>query len=156
MQLALELSRDEVVAGVCHFPALGETYRAVRGAGAFFNGDRIHVSAVTRRADAALCINGLHNIAPRHFAPALIKWMSSFWTVRNFGGSPDSMQVASGKADAWINNGAKPWDLAPAKIITEEAGGLLRNFGGGGSIYGHACFTCVPALEAELLDFLAK
>ncbi len=154
VQLALEISENEVVAGVCHFPALDETYWAVRGEGAFRNGDRIHVSGVKQFSDAVLCVNGLHNIAGRRFAGGLVEWMSSFWTVRSFGGSPDSMQVASGKADVWINNGAKPWDLAPARIITEEAGGVFRNFDGAASIYGLDCFTCTPVLEAEVLRFL--
>ena len=81
--------------------------------------------------------------------------MAQFWAVRNMGGCPDAMLVASGKAEAWIEPRAKPWDLAPAKIITDEAGGRFFNFDGGNSIYGGNCVTCAPGLEAELRRFVA-
>ena len=60
------------------------------------------------------------------------------------------MLLASGRAEAWIEPQAKPWDLAPLKVIVEEAGAVFFNFDGGSSIYGGNCAVCVPALEAEL------
>src|SRR5690349_2674709 len=43
--LALEEAGESLV-GVAHFPMLGETYWASRGAGAFANGERLRVSEV--------------------------------------------------------------------------------------------------------------
>lgn len=152
--LALEAG-GEVVAGICRFPALEETYSAARGRGAYLNDTRIRVSAISEPAQAVLCLNDLHIFNQCPFAAGLLDWMAQFWIVRNMGGCPDAMLVASGKAEAWIEPRAKPWDLAPAKIITEEAGGRFFNFDGGGSIYGGNCVTCAPGLEAELRRFVA-
>jgi fructose-1,6-bisphosphatase/inositol monophosphatase family enzyme len=44
----------------------------------------------------------------------------------------------------------KAWDLAPLKIIAEEAGARFFNFNGGNSIYEGNCVICVPALETAM------
>jgi fructose-1,6-bisphosphatase/inositol monophosphatase family enzyme len=55
----------DVVAGVAHFPALGETYWAARGSGAFRNGSQIRTSVITQIQEAVLCINGLQSAGRR-------------------------------------------------------------------------------------------
>jgi len=64
------------------------------------------------------------------------------------------MLLASGKADIWIENAAQAWDLAPLKILFDEAGVLFRNFNGGSSIYGGDCIAYVPALESAASELL--
>ena len=75
--------------------------------------------------------------------------MSQFWAVRSMGGCLDAMMLAAGQAEFWIENTAKAWDLAPLKVILEEAGARFLNFDGGSSIHGGDCIACVPALEPE-------
>ena len=53
--IALE-REDEVVCGVISAPALGHRWWAARGAGAFRDGERIRVSAVSRVADASVSL----------------------------------------------------------------------------------------------------
>ncbi len=143
-----------VAAGVAHLPALGETYFAWRGGGAYRNQDRIRISSITRVDQAVLCPSGLNNLSGRPFAAGLLEWMKGFWAVRSLGGCLDAMLVASGKAEVWIEPVVKAWDLAAPKVIIEEAGGRFFNFDGGSSIYGGNCAACVPALEQELRRFL--
>ncbi len=75
--------------------------------------------------------------------------MQQFGAVRSLGGCVDAMMVARGQAELWIEQGGKPWDFAPLKIIVEEAGGRFFNFDGGSSIYGGNCVCCAPGLEEE-------
>ncbi len=144
----------EIAAGVASLPALGGVYTAARGGGAFRNGERIHVSKKTTPSDAVLCVNGLNKAGMLAFKDRLFDWMQGFWAVRSMGGAPDAMLIASGQADAWIEPTAAPWDLAPLKVIIEEAGGVFFNLDGGRSIYGGNCIACAPGLEAELKAFL--
>ncbi len=153
MLVALEAG-GEVVAGLCNLPAQGELYCASRGNGAWRNGERIRVSAITEVSRALLCINDLDYVADYAFAPRLTHFMARFWGIRSMGGCQDAMMVAGGRAEAWIEPLAKPWDLAPVKIIAEEAGARFFNFDGGASIYGGNCVLCVPALEEELRKFV--
>ena len=152
---ALEVD-GEVTLGVVHFPALGDTYHAVRGAGAFRNGERMRVSSIAEASQAVLCVNALNHLQEFAFGRKLLEWIRGFWAVRSMGGAQDSMLVASGSAEAWIEPVAQAWDLAPMKVITEEAGGRFFNFDGGNSIHAGNCVTCVPALETMMRRFVAS
>lgn len=154
MLLALE-EGGEVVVGVAAFPALGETYYATKGGGAFRNGQPIRISNITRVEDSTIFVNSLNCLHEFHFGRTLIDWLRPFWSVRSFSGALDAMCIASGAGEAWIEPTCKAWDLAPLKLIAEEAGARFFNFDGGDSIYGGNCVICVPALETTMRRFVA-
>jgi len=153
VMLALEAD-GQVVAGVCNLAALGELYSAAAGLGAYCNGAQIHCSEATAPSRAMFCLTGFDKVVKRSWGNRLLPWLAQFWSVRSMGGAIDAMCVASGRAEAWITMEAKPWDLAPLKIIGEEAGARFFNLDGGSSIYGGDCVLTIPALEAELREFL--
>ena len=144
----------EVQAGFAFLPALGQMFAALRGGGAFLNDAPIHVSKIADASQAVLCLNGLNGLQRFPFAPRLLDWMHQFWAVRSMGGCLDAMMVARGQADLWIEPTAKPWDLAPLKVIAEEAGGKFFNFDGKSSIYGGNCVISNPNLAAAAQDLL--
>jgi histidinol phosphatase-like enzyme (inositol monophosphatase family) len=144
----------EIAAGVASLPALGGMYTAAVGGGAFRNGEPIRVSAKSNIADSVLCFNGLNKINTFAFKDGLVDWMQNFWAVRSMGGAPDAMLIASGQADVWIEPTAAPWDLAPLKVILEEAGAVFFNFDGGRSIYAGNCIACAPGLVGEMQKFV--
>lgn len=148
--------RGRVVAGFAYFPSTGELFSAALGEGAWLDGERIHASGVRKKSDALLCCNGLSYMHRYPFAGELIDWLAGFWTVRSMGGCLDAMLVASGRADAWLEAQAKPWDLAPLKIIAEEAGCVTFDFAGNDTIYGGNYVICVPALAEEIRRFTAR
>jgi fructose-1,6-bisphosphatase/inositol monophosphatase family enzyme len=65
------------------------------------------------------------------------------------------MLLAQGKADVWIEPNAAPWDLAPLKLLVEEAGGVFRSFTGANTIYGGNAYACSPGLEPYVRELLA-
>lgn len=149
-------SDGEVVAGVVNLPLLGELYTASRGGGAFRNGDPIRVSNKTSFAESVLCVNGLNRFAGIPFHDRLLEVLPSFWAVRSLGGAPDAMLIASGHADFWIEPKAAPWDLAPLKIVIEEAGGRFSDFQGRGTIFGGHCVAYAPGLEPEVQALIIR
>jgi histidinol phosphatase-like enzyme (inositol monophosphatase family) len=153
VMLALEVD-GEVVAGACNLPALGEFYSAAAGVGAFCNGTRIHCSPVKTPGQALLCLTGFDHVAKAGWGERLLPWLVQFWSVRSMGGCMDAMCVASGRAEVWISMQAKAWDLAPLKIIGEEAGASFFNLDGKSSIYGGSCVLTVPSLENDVRRFL--
>ncbi len=148
------------VAGFAYFPTTGTLYSAALGEGAWRERggktERIAAKNPATRAEALLCCNGLGFMHRYAFAPRLLDWISAFWTVRSMGGCLDSMLVASGAADAWIEAQAKPWDLAPLKIIAQEAGLVTFDFTGEDTIYGGNYVICGPALADEIRAFVAS
>lgn len=96
-------------------PALGRRWWAERGAGAFADGERIHVSGIDRLEDATL-LYALDRPVPERAFDA--------WHVRGFGDFWAHMLVAEGSAEAAVDaEGLAIWDTAPLGIVLEEAGG---------------------------------
>jgi histidinol phosphatase-like enzyme (inositol monophosphatase family) len=143
-----------VVAGFAYFPTTGTMWSAALGEGAYRNDARIKASDKKTPQEALICCNGLGYMHRYEFAPRLLDFLARFWTVRSMGGCLDSMLVASGVADAWLESQAKPWDLAPLKIIAHEAGCVTFDFKGTDTIYGGNYVICVPALADEMKKFL--
>jgi histidinol-phosphatase len=144
----------EIVAGIVNLPALGALYSGSKGGGAQRNGVPIRVSTKVSAADSVVCVNGFNKLGHTTFRNRLLDWLEPFWAVRSLGGAPDAMLIASGQAEIWIEPVAAAWDLAPVKIIVEEAGGVFFNFDGHSSIYGGNCICCAPTLEAHVKSFL--
>ncbi len=119
--IALEAD-GELRLGVVSAPALGRRWWAERGAGAFVNGDRIHVSAVATVADAVLCFaleQPLPELAHR------------CWHPRGYGDFWAHMLVAEGAVDGAVDAlGVSLWDLAAILPIVEEAGGRFTDLSG--------------------------
>lgn len=150
--IALEEAGQSVM-GVAHFPMLEETYWAVRGGGAYRNGERLRVSSVDRFENAVFSPNGMHEMAQERYASAMMEFMSKFWAVRSVGGALDAMLLAAGQVDVWLERKAEVWDLAPLQIIIEEAGGCFFALDGSRRPDAGNGVACSPALELEVRRF---
>jgi len=146
----------EVVAGFAYFPATGDLYSASKGGGAFCNEERIQVSGITERSQALICVNGFSYMRRYAFHQHLLEYLEKCWTVRSMGGCLDSMLVASGRADGWFEAQAKPWDLAPLKIIAAEAGAVTFDFTGVDTIYGGNYVICTPGMAEDMKQFVTE
>jgi histidinol-phosphatase len=101
--------------GVVSAPALGRRWWAERGAGAFADGQPIHVSAIDRLEDATLLF-ALDRPVPQRAFDA--------WHLRGFGDFWAHMLVAEGAAEVAVDApGLAIWDTAAVAVIVEEAGG---------------------------------
>jgi histidinol-phosphatase len=96
-------------------PALGRRWWAVRGQGAYADGQRIHVSAIDRLEDATL-LYALDRPVPERAWDA--------WHLRGLGDFWAHMLVAEGAAEVAVDAlGLAVWDTATLGVILEEAGG---------------------------------
>lgn len=151
--IALE-ERGRVVAGVANVAALGETYWATLGGGAWLNGERLHASRAADPAAAVLALDALTGIAALPFAGRMLDFMSRFWAVRAMGGCFDALMVARGRFDLWFCTSGKPWDFAALKVIAQEAGARYFDFAGEDTIYGNSAVITAPGLEAVIRGLL--
>jgi histidinol phosphatase-like enzyme (inositol monophosphatase family) len=146
--VALE-EADESLVGVAHFPMLAETYWAVRGAGAYRNGERLRVSAVSSVGESVFTPNGLHLAKAAPHLPKLMEWAQRSWAVRSYGGALDACMLAAGGVDLWFEPKVEPWDLAALKLIIEEAGGAFFALDGSRRIDRGSAIGCAPGLAEE-------
>jgi histidinol-phosphatase len=148
--LALE-AHGEIVAGVIHNPVSGELYAARRGGGARLNGRRVTVSDVGDLWTATLLHAGLRLYRKAGVWDGLVRLVDATERQRGFGDYLGYTLVAEGKAEIYVEVDLKPWDLAPCKIVVEEAGGRFTDLSGAPTIYsGHALATNGRLHEAAL------
>ena len=144
----------EIVAAAAHSPGQDLLLWAARGSGAWMGSHRLQVSDKSDPSQGVLSFNGFNKVGVSRFSARLLPWVGRFWAVRSLGGSVDAMLLAQGKADVWIEPNAAPWDLAPLKLLVEEAGGRFGSFSGENTIYGGNAYACVPGLEPYVRELL--
>jgi histidinol-phosphatase len=128
--IALE-EQGEVTVGVASSPALGRRWWAARGEGAFANGRRLRVSAVSRLADAQLCYGSIDAWVTAGMLDRFLDLGRACWRTRGFGDYFTHMMVAEGSAEIALEGpGIKLWDMAAPKVIVEEAGGRVTDLAG--------------------------
>ena len=151
--LALE-EEGQIVLGIVHAPAMGETYWAQRDGGAFRNGQRIQVSTISDIAASQFVFGAPSRILSDGLWEGLKRVIVTTYRQRAFGDYLNFAHVFDGRAEAVLEIGVKPWDLAPMKIIAEEAGGRFSDLSGGASIYTGSCLVSNGILHEELLKLL--
>ena len=119
-----------IVAGAMALPALGETYWAGRGCGAFGPPGRLALSAVDDWAQATFSAGELRALLATPWAEGIRELITTCASTRCYGDVAGAVQLLSGRAEAWIEGVVKLWDLAALKVIVEEAGGAFTDFDG--------------------------
>lgn len=151
--LALE-SDGDIVIGVVHAPAMAETYWAQKGFGAFRNGGRISVSSIREADEAQFNFGSPDRILSRGYWDGLRRIVECTKRQRGFGDYLGFAHVFCGQAEAMLEVGVYAWDLAPMKIIVEEAGGRFTDLEGGVSIHTGSCLISNGKVHDELLNAL--
>lgn len=127
--VALE-EQGEIVVGAMALPVRGEMYWAARGTGAFKNGERLQVSEISGWASSTLSLGEASRLLREPYRDAVNELAATSVSARGLGDLAGVTLVLNGWAEAWIECGVKPWDLAPSKILVEEAGGRWTTFDG--------------------------
>ncbi len=127
--IALE-DGDELVAGCIHLPALGETYWARAGCGAFCNDRRIYVSETRELSRVMGSGFGCVEKSPAREGELLLSLMKTWGYAYGFMDAFSYGCVAGGRLDVCVNLLDKPWDCAAAACIVAEAGGRFSDIKG--------------------------
>jgi len=135
------------VLGAVYDPTRDELFEAVRGGGAFCNGEGIRVSSATVLAESLLG-TGFPFSVQQHIDKYLAVFKDLFLQCRGMrrAGSAalDLCHVASGRLDGFWELYLKPWDMAAGALIVEEAGGAVTDFFGGGGYLAAGHIVAAP------------
>ncbi len=133
--------RSEVMVAVASGPALGTRWWAVRGAGAFRNGERLAVSTTETLAEATVNDDWRETLRHGIGGRPLSMIARRAARVRPHDGH-SYLAVAGGDGEVAAGIGGGPWDYAAVKLIVEEAGGRFSDLDGRDSfVSGHALVT---------------
>ena len=151
--IALQVD-GEIVVGVVSAPAIAHRWWAASGLGAFRNAERITVSAVAELADAQLSYNAWETADRCGLGSQILDLERRCWRTRGFGDFWSHMLVAEGAVDVAVEPVAAVWDLAPLKIVVEEAGGRFTALDGRSCIDGGNAVATNGRLHDEVLAML--
>lgn len=143
--VSIAVERDgDTIFGVIAIPEQGESYLAVRGAGAFRcdspspdeKNPLIHAIEIARHRELSSIIlaTGFGYSARRrkHQGHVISLMIDKIADIRRSGSAVvDLCWLASGRVDAYVEYGLNEWDVAAGALIASEAGaqvgGLLNN-----------------------------
>ncbi|MGA0242419.1 MAG: inositol monophosphatase family protein [Candidatus Marinamargulisbacteria bacterium] len=142
----------QVVAGMASAPALHGRWWASRGMGAFHNGKAMHVSNITSLSDANGFYGSLFGSEASDTPQNIINLLKKTNRQRGFGDFYPHMLVAMGCGEYAIDFKLNVWDIAPLKIIVEEAGGQFSDTNGTDSIYSGTVICSNGHLHNDVLN----
>lgn len=126
--------RGEMIAGVAVEPVPGNTYRALRGDGAYRNDRRIRVSDVDKLDGAMMFYSNVSYFDRAGKREPLLRLIEATGRERGYGDYFGFLLLAQGSGDLVVDYGVHAWDVAGLKVIVEEAGGRFTDWDGGHDI----------------------
>jgi histidinol-phosphatase len=151
--IALE-EAGQVTVGVVYNPVTGDLYTARRRAGAWLNGEPIRVSTVSELGQAHLVHAGLDILRRGGHWEGFVRLVDATERQRGFGDYAGYGLVAEGKVEIYLEADLKPWDLAPCRLLVEEAGGQFTDLDGRATIYSGTALATNGRLHDATLALL--
>lgn len=144
----------EPVAGVVFAPYLNELFHAIRGKGAFLNGEPITVRD-NNRLDRAVVSTGFpvdKDVNPDNNLDAVGRVLPHVRGLRRLGAaSIDICYTAAGFLDAYWEMNLHIWDIAAARVIAAEAGAEFVRYR---PDRNYSILTSTPGIHDSLLKLI--
>lgn len=126
--------KGQTVLGIVYEVNQKECFYAWKDAGAYLNGNSIHVSQ-NSKLENSLLGTGFPYHDYRRAQQYLVVFEHFFRETRGLrrmgSAAVDLAYVACGRFDAFFEYGISPWDVAAGNFLVQEAGGIVTDFQGG-------------------------
>jgi myo-inositol-1(or 4)-monophosphatase len=145
---------------VVHAPRLGETFLALRGGGAFLNGERLRVSGTSELGEAVLATGFPYR--RNELRPSNLENFAAFFydvrDLRRMGSAAlDLAYTAAGRFDGYWELYLSPHDVAAGGLLVSEAGGVVTDASGGDDwLRGGHIVAAGPGLHGRLLERIRR
>jgi myo-inositol-1(or 4)-monophosphatase len=135
-------TESEVKAGVIYDPYRKEMFSAVKGRGAYLNGERL-IMPPDAQIKKCLIATGMpfrnHDKVVPYFM-CLSGVLKSSSGIRRMGSAAlDLAWTAAGRFGGFFEGWLSPWDIAAGVLIIEESGGRITDFKGEKNYFHNGC-----------------
>lgn len=149
---------DEMVVGVVLELNKNELFYASKNNGAFFNGNKISVSATEQLSDSLIATGFPYYDFEQleKYMNVLRYFMEHTRGIRRLGSAAiDLCYTACGRFDAFFEYSLSPWDVAAGALILQEAGGKIYDFKGGNNwLHGRQILGSNASISTEMLKVI--
>lgn len=153
--LALRIGERSVV-GVCHAPALAETYEAAEGLGARLNGTAISVAPTASLEESTVLFADAGQMFEHGLGDFFVELIRGCGRSRGFGDFWGHMLVARGAAHVMVEPDLRIWDVAALQPIVAEAGGRVTHIDGRPWINSGSCLTTNGSLHDDVVALVRR
>lgn len=145
--------------GVIYDPWMNNLYSAVKGEGAFCNGEKISVNEIGLGDKRGVANFDMWPFAPYNIYGVIEELNKGIYLVSIGSVARACMAVASGEFAFALFPGTthKNCDIAAAKVIVEEAGGIVTDFNGNDQRYDgdlNGAIICNKTIYKDVLNIL--
>lgn len=151
VSLAL-LRHGQPVLGLVYDPLRDECFTALKGGGAWLNGQRLGPERAAPALRRSVAIVDFKRLQPRLAGRLGVD--PPYGSQRSFGACAlDWCWLAAGRAHLYLHGGQKLWDYAAGSLILQEAAGVAATLEGGPLTYdklGNA--SAVAAITGDLYE----
>jgi myo-inositol-1(or 4)-monophosphatase len=142
--------------GVIYDPSANLMYCALRGGGAWRNGERLAVSTTTDVGRASVDTGYSSRTPAAAYGGLVSRLLLRGINVTQCGSAALGLaRVADGRLDGYVERHLFAWDALAGLLLIEEAGGQVNSFlDGDGLGRGNQTIAATPALYAVLADAL--
>lgn len=147
--------------GVVYDPMRGEMFSAERGKGARLNG-RVLRASNANELQKSLLVTGFPYDAwntERDNFDNFVRLAKMTQGVRRLGSAAlDACYVAAGRFDGFWELSLKPWDVAAAGFIAEEAGAVVTDVNGKRDYLSspQSIIAAAPGIHSKIMDALKR
>jgi len=119
----------EVVLGIIYDPTRDETFSAIKGEGAWLDGQPLKAQSEREFLNQCTAQIDFKRLKPE--MRVCLSREHPYASQRNFGsGALDWCWLAAGRCQIYIHGGQKLWDYVAGQLILTEAGGIAKTFAG--------------------------
>jgi myo-inositol-1(or 4)-monophosphatase len=153
-------ANDKPVMGIILDVIQNDCYHAIKGHGAFLNGQPIKVSDTRGTPDSLMATGFPYYDFSREKAyfEVFTYFMHNTRGIRRMGAAAiDLAYVAAGRFDLYFEYSLHPWDVAAGAFLVQEAGGKVSDFSGGDRYQnGKEIIAGNPAIFDHSLPIIKK
>ena len=146
------IENDEPVIGIMILPALGESYVAGKGLGAFCNGTQVHVAATKSLGSALVSVGDVNCFEAAGKRKYLNALLDKSQLCRGYTDCFGHSLVIRGAIDAMVDPVVNAWDVAPLACLVREAGGDYCDFTGARTFNASSFISFTPELRHDLVS----
>lgn len=155
MMLA-RVERGAPTLGACAYPTAGTFIGVAPGMPAYERTGRQRrllprARAVSTLGEAVLLHGGSRWWLPTPYARGMARLVRACYLERSYGDCYAYLWVLRGRADAVIDYGVKPWDLAPFAAFARATGRVLTDFAGRPGFSGPEAIFAHPSLHRVIV-----
>lgn len=150
---------SEIVLGFVYEINRAECFYAWKDGGAYLNGKPIAVSKVKNLEDGLYSTGFPSTNFPKieEYMTILKTLLTSSHGLRRMGSAAsDLAYVACGRLEGFFEYNLKPWDVAGASIIIQEAGGFVSDFKGGDDFLFGKQIIAGCGVHAQLVELVKR